>query len=79
MEIMCVLFRNDSAESKPWTVFGFPESTILGLISSMHSLGSILSVPFVPFVVDKTGRRLSVQLGSILVRFSALPAAWMYS
>ncbi|KAJ7280292.1 hexose transporter [Mycena rebaudengoi] len=52
--------------------FGFPESTILGLISSMHSLGSILSVPFVPFVVDKTGRRLSVQLGSILMIVGAI-------
>src|SRR5712672_1630279 len=52
-------------------VFHNPQSTILGLISSMYALGAILAVPFVPYVTDTFGRRRSVQLGSSLTIIGA--------
>ena len=36
-------------------------------MSAMYSLGAIVAVPVVPSVVDKSGRRNSILLGSILM------------
>ncbi|KAF8841549.1 general substrate transporter [Paxillus ammoniavirescens] len=44
-----------------------PRSAMLGLMSAMYSLGAIVSVPFVPFVADRLGRRYSILFGSILM------------
>lgn len=48
-------------------VFGHPRSTILGLLSALYSLGSICSLPFVPFVTDRYGRRFAIIFGSIIM------------
>ncbi|KAH9854869.1 hexose transporter [Lenzites betulinus] len=47
--------------------FGHPRSTILGLLSALYSLGSICSLPFVPFVTDRYGRRFAIIFGSIIM------------
>jgi len=44
-----------------------PRSALLGLVSAMYSLGGIVALPFVPFVVDTFGRRCSILIGSILM------------
>ncbi|KAI9574338.1 general substrate transporter [Boletus coccyginus] len=49
-----------------------PRSGLLGLISAMYPLGGIVALPFVPFVVDKFGRRRSILFGSILMIIGAV-------
>jgi len=51
--------------------FGHPKSTILGLLSALYSLGSICSLPFVPFVTDRFGRRWAIIIGSIFMVIGA--------
>ena len=52
--------------------FNNPNSTILGLMSSLYSLGSIASLPFVPLVADRFGRRMSIIVGSIIMIIGAI-------
>ncbi|KAF8138796.1 hexose transporter [Boletus edulis] len=47
--------------------FDHPRSALLGVVSSMYSLGAIAAVPFVPSIVDTYGRRHSIFIGSILM------------
>ncbi|KAH9939348.1 hexose transporter [Epithele typhae] len=51
--------------------FHHPRSTILGLLSALYSLGSICSLPFVPMVADRFGRRWSIIFGSIIMVIGA--------
>ncbi|KAI9574345.1 hypothetical protein HD554DRAFT_25027 [Boletus coccyginus] len=43
-----------------------PRSASLGLMVGMYSLGSVVALPFVPFVVDKIGRRYPIVLGGVI-------------
>ncbi|CAL1700009.1 unnamed protein product [Somion occarium] len=52
--------------------FNHPRSTILGLLSALYSLGSICSLPFVPFVTDRLGRRWAIIVGSIIMMIGAV-------
>ena len=36
-------------------------------MSAIYPLGSIVAVPFVPFIVDKFGRRYSILIGSMFM------------
>lgn len=49
------------------TVFHQPRGQILGLMSAAYSLGCILSLPFIPFIVDRFGRRLAIVFGSCIM------------
>ncbi|KAI0371438.1 hexose transporter [Pilatotrama ljubarskyi] len=51
--------------------FGHPRSTILGLLSALYSLGSICSLPIVPLVTDRFGRRWAIIFGSIIMVIGA--------
>ncbi len=53
-------------------VFNHPRSAILGLLSALYSLGSICSLPFVPFVTDRLGRRWAIIVGSIIMMIGAI-------
>lgn len=43
-----------------------------GIISAAYSLGAILSLPFIPIVNDKFGRRGSIMGGSIVMIIGAI-------
>ncbi|PIL37643.1 MFS general substrate transporter [Ganoderma sinense ZZ0214-1] len=51
--------------------FDHPRSTILGLLSALYSLGSICSLPFVPVVTDRLGRRWAIVFGSVVMIIGA--------
>ncbi|KAI0329657.1 hexose transporter [Cubamyces sp. BRFM 1775] len=51
--------------------FNHPRSTILGLLSSLYSLGSMFSLPFVPIVTDRYGRRAAIIFGSVVMVIGA--------
>ena len=41
------------------------------VLSALYSLGSICSLPFVPFVTDKMGRRWAILFGSVIMVIGA--------
>ncbi|PQE06746.1 Hexose transporter protein [Rutstroemia sp. NJR-2017a BBW] len=43
------------------------KAELLGIVAAAYSLGAILSVPFVPIVAQKFGRRWSIMLGSMIM------------
>jgi len=55
-----------------WQVFfNHPKTTILGLLSAMYSLGSVASLPFVPFVADRLGRKWAIVVGTLFMILGA--------
>ena len=47
--------------------FNNPETEVLGLMSSMMSIGSICAIPFVPYAADLLGRRTGILIGCIIM------------
>lgn len=52
--------------------FGNPQGSLKGIISAAYSLGAILSLPFIPYVNDKFGRRGSIFGGSLVMILGAI-------
>lgn len=52
--------------------FGEPEGALKGIIAAAYSLGAILSLPFIPKINDKFGRRWSIFGGSAVMVIGAL-------
>jgi MFS family permease len=44
--------------------FNHPTGALQGIIGSMYSLGAICSLPFVPIINDRLGRRWAIFIGS---------------
>lgn len=54
------------------TYFDNPQGSLKGIIAAAYSLGAILSLPFIPMVNDKFGRRWSIVGGSVIMIIGAL-------
>jgi MFS family permease len=54
------------------TDFNDPQGTDKSLLTSSYSLGAVLSLPFVPWVSNKLGRRWSVLSGSVVLLVGAI-------
>lgn len=52
--------------------FGNPQGALKGIIAAAYSLGAILSLPFIPIINDKFGRRWSIFGGSVVMVIGAL-------
>lgn len=52
--------------------FGNPQGSLKGIIGAAYSLGAILSLPFIPFVNDRFGRRGSIFGGSVIMIVGAV-------
>ncbi len=52
--------------------FDNPEGSLKGIIAAAYSLGAILSLPFIPIINDKFGRRWSIFGGSLVMVIGAL-------
>jgi MFS family permease len=48
------------------------EPNLKGFLGASYNLGSILALPFVPFINDRFGRRWSIMLGSLISMVGAL-------
>jgi predicted MFS family arabinose efflux permease len=53
-------------------VFDHPRTNLLGLMSSLYSLGAIVVLPFVPIVTDQLGRRMAIIVGSLIMIVGAV-------
>lgn len=49
------------------TFFHNPEGSLKGIIGAAYSLGAILSLPFIPMVDNRFGRRGSILFGSVIM------------
>ncbi|KAM0277047.1 hypothetical protein ACHAQH_006117 [Verticillium albo-atrum] len=52
--------------------FGYPAGALQGIIAAAYSLGAILSLPFIPYVNDRWGRRWSIFGGSTVMIIGAI-------
>ncbi|WYZ45121.1 hypothetical protein EsH8_VIII_000437 [Colletotrichum jinshuiense] len=52
--------------------FGDPQGSLKGIIAAAYSLGAILSLPFIPIVNDRLGRRWSILGGSCIMVVGAI-------
>ena len=52
-------------------VMGHPEGSTLGLLAAMYAIGSIASLPVVPFLSDKFGRKTPIIVGCIIMVIAA--------
>lgn len=50
---------------------GNPTSVTLGRLSAMYSIGAIASLPIIPFISDRFGRRLPIIAGCIIMVIAA--------
>lgn len=47
--------------------FGDPKGSWLGLLTALYSIGSIISLPVVPYVADHLGRKAAIALGCVVM------------
>ena len=52
--------------------FGNPQGSLKGIIAASYSLGAIISLPLVPVVNERLGRRWSILLGSLVQCIGAI-------
>lgn len=52
--------------------FNDPQGSLKGIIAAAYGLGAILSLPFVPIVNEKFGRRWAIMGGSIIMCIGAI-------
>ncbi|OAG03352.1 general substrate transporter [Paraphaeosphaeria sporulosa] len=52
--------------------FGNPTGSTLGLLTALYSIGSIISLPVVPFVADHMGRKAAIALGCTVMITGAI-------
>jgi sugar porter (SP) family MFS transporter len=63
--------RVDRQDDDGNDVYGI-EPGLLGFVNSSYMLGSVLGVPFAPWVAAKWGRRWSIMIGSLIMVFGAI-------
>jgi len=54
------------------SVFNNPQGTLKGIIAAAYPLGAIVSLPFIPVINDKFGRRWSIFVGSAIMVAASL-------
>lgn len=63
---------NTSQILKSWeNTMGNPGGSTLGLLSAMYNIGSIASLPLVPFLSDRFGRKLPIIIGCVVMIVAA--------
>lgn len=50
---------------------GNPSKATLGRLSAMYSIGSIVSLPVVPFLSDRFGRKIPITVGCVIMIIAA--------
>jgi MFS family permease len=52
--------------------FGNPQGSLKGIIAAAYPLGAILSLPLIPIINDRFGRRWSIFIGSLIMVIASL-------
>ncbi len=64
--------ENDPGLTQPFPDFENPQGSLKGIIAAAYSLGAILSLPLVPIINNRFGRRWSIFGGSCVMLAGAL-------
>ncbi|KAF5598348.1 MFS sugar transporter transporter [Fusarium pseudocircinatum] len=59
--------------------FGNPQGSLKGIIAAAYPLGAILSLPLIPIINDRLGRRWSIFIGSFIMVIASLERAVLTS
>ncbi|KAM0813233.1 putative General substrate transporter [Seiridium cardinale] len=66
-------FFNTVQNFEPWReAFGHPDGSMLGLLGAFYQIGSIVSIPFVPWLADHLGRKFPILIGCIILVVGAV-------
>ncbi|KAK4239088.1 sugar transporter [Achaetomium macrosporum] len=67
------MFFNSVQNFDTWkTYFGDPQGSDLGLLGALYQIGSLVSIPIVPFVADRFGRKIPITIGCIIMVVGAV-------
>ena len=51
--------------------FKHPRGANMGRLQAMYSIGSICSLPIVPYISDRWGRKMSIKIGCVIMIIAA--------
>ncbi|TDZ35399.1 Lactose permease [Colletotrichum trifolii] len=61
------MFFNSVQNFESWKeYFDYPTDHLLGLLASLYQIGSLASIPIVPYFADNWGRRLPIVIGGVI-------------
>lgn len=67
------MFFNSVQNFDSWKeFFDDPQGSDLGLLVALYQIGSVASIPLVPFITDNWGRRLSIAIGFVVMIVGAV-------
>lgn len=64
-------FNNIQVFDSWQTQFDRPDDHLLGLLGAFYQIGAVCSIPLVPIICDRWGRRLSIAVGLIIMAIGA--------
>ncbi|KAL2141841.1 hypothetical protein VTI28DRAFT_1877 [Corynascus sepedonium] len=67
------MFFNSVQNFKTWKdFFGDPKGSQLGLLGALYQIGSLVSIPLVPILADRIGRKIPIAIGCVIMVVGAV-------
>jgi sugar porter (SP) family MFS transporter len=67
------MFFNSVQNFEQWKdYFGDPQGSMLGLLGALYQIGSLASIPIVPILTDRYGRKLPIIIGCVIMIVGAV-------
>jgi len=71
--VIMLTFRREASLTNNASIdFDNPQGSLKGIIAAAYPLGAILSLPFIPIINDRLGRRWSIFIGSFIMVIASL-------
>lgn len=62
------MFFNSVQNFDSWKdYFGDPHGSMLGLLGALYQIGSLCSIPIVPIIADRWGRKPPIAIGCVIM------------
>jgi sugar porter (SP) family MFS transporter len=66
------MFFNNYQNFNSWkNKFGNPDGSDLGLLGALYQIGAVASIPMVPIIADRWGRKLCIGIGFVIMAIGA--------
>jgi sugar porter (SP) family MFS transporter len=67
------MFFNSVQNFEQWKeYFGDPQGSMLGLLGALYQIGSLASIPIVPYIADNFGRKIPIAVGCVIMIVGAI-------
>lgn len=71
--VIMLTFRREASLTNNASIdFDNPQGSLKGIIAAAYPLGAILSLPIIPIINDRLGRRWSIFIGSFIMVIASL-------